>query len=82
MNKLPSVHGFTASEQLGGFYLNVARGNTEEFEGTYIFIYLGEIPRVEWVGHVIVCFMPQETIEQRDPVFDSITHSIIKYRLR
>lgn len=82
MDKLPSVHGFTASEQLGSFYLNVARGNTEEFEETYIFIYLGEIPRVEWVGHVIVFFMPQEAIEQRDPVFDSVTHSIIKYRLR
>lgn len=41
MDKLLSVHGFTASEQLGGFYLNVVRGNTEEFEGTYIFIYLG-----------------------------------------
>lgn len=82
MDKLPSVHGFTASEQLGGFYLNVVRGNTEEFEGTYIFIYLGGIPRVEWVGHVTVCFMSQETIEQRDPVFDSVTHSIIKYRLR
>lgn len=55
MNKLLSVHGFTASEQLGGFYLNVVRGNTEEFEGTYIFIYLGEIPRVEWAGRSCDC---------------------------
>lgn len=57
------------------------RRNTEELEGTYIFIYLGEIPRIEWVGHVLGCFMSQETIEQKGPVFDSIIHSIIKYFL-
>lgn len=59
---------------LGGILKNLR-------EHIFSFI-LGEIPRVEWVGHVTVCFMPQETIEQRDPVFDSVTHSVIKYRLR